>query len=63
MFFEINKALCEVFSGLDPLRLLDYPAEDVFELINGLAVYNKRQNKNGANRGGVIRKKADDSWF
>ena len=63
MFFEINKTLCEVYTGLDPIKLLDYPAEDVFDLINGLISYNNRNKKNKKNKSGVIRKKANDSWF
>lgn len=66
MFFDINKSLCEEFSGLDPIKLLDYPAEDVFNLINGLWDYNRRNNKTangGKNTSGVIRKKAGDDWF
>lgn len=66
MFFEINKSLCETYSGLDPIKLLDYPAEDVFDLINGLVDYNGRNNKrDGVSRSnnGVIRKKAGDDWF
>lgn len=60
MFFEIDKALCESFRGLDPIKLLDYPAEDVFDLINNMIAYNNRQNiaKKNANR-----KKAGDNWF
>lgn len=66
MFFEINKALCDTFPGLDPVKLLDYPAEDVFELINGLVAYNQRQeetNGNSTTSSGVIRKPAGDNWF
>ena len=66
MFFEINKALCDTFHGLDPVKLLDYPAEDVFELINGLVAYNQRQGKAKAystTSSGVIRKPAGDNWF
>lgn len=63
MFFEINKSLCEVYTGLDPIKLLDYPAEDVFDLINGLISYNGRNKKSKKNKSGVIRKKANDSWF
>lgn len=65
MFFDINKSLCEAFTGLDPIKLLDYPAEDVFELINGLSDHNKRNSKqdNKPNNNGVIRKKAGDDWF
>ena len=64
MFFDINKSLCETFTGLDPIKLLDYPAEDVFDLIKGLIDYNNRSEKQGAKqKGGVIRKKAADNWF
>ena len=62
MFFDINKTLCEVFTGLDPIKLLDYPAEDVFNLINNMVGYNsrnKKQNKNST----VIRRQASDNWF
>ena len=62
MFFDINKTLCEVFTGLDPIKLLDYPAEDVFDLINNMISYNsrnKKQNKNST----VIRREAGDNWF
>ena len=62
MFFDINKALCEAFTGLDPIKLLDYPAEDVFDLINNMISYNSRnstQNKNST----VIRRQAGDNWF
>lgn len=65
MFFEINKNLCDCYAGLDPIRLLDYPAEDVFDLINGLIGYSKRQKKDKGKNGtaGVVRKKAGDNWF
>ena len=65
MFFEINKNLCDCYAGLDPIRLLDYPAEDVFDLINGLIGYGKRQKKGKGNSGanGEVRKKAGDNWF
>lgn len=63
MFFEINKILCDTFTGLDPIKLLDYPAEDVFDLINGLTAYNKRDSKGAKKSSGVIRKKAGDDWF
>ena len=62
MFFDINKSLCETFSGLDPIKLLDYPAEDVFDLINNVIGHNsrnKKQNKNNT----VIRRQASDNWF
>jgi len=64
MFFDINKSLCEAFTGLDPIKLLDYPAEDVFDLINGLIAHNGRNKKqSGSTKSGVIRKKAGDDWF
>ena len=65
MFFDINKNLCEVFTGLDPIKLLDYPAEDVFNLIGDLLDYNNRQNKDkkvNAQGKEVIRVKAGDNW-
>lgn len=66
MFFEINKSLCDTFPGLDPVKLLDYPAEDVFELINGLVEHNQRQKSatgKSTTSSGVIRKPAGDNWF
>lgn len=63
MFFEINKTLCEAYSGLDPIKLLDYPAEDVFDLINNTVAYNKRNSKKSNNSNAVIRRKAGDNWF
>jgi hypothetical protein len=64
MFFDINKALCETYKGLDPIKLLDYPAEDVFDLINGLIAYNGRnKNESSSNNSGIIRKQAADNWF
>lgn len=62
MFFDINKVLCESYSGLDPIKLLDYPAEDVFNLINDTISFNKR-NKKEKNNSHVIRRPAGDNWF
>lgn len=62
MFFDINKALCEAYSGLDPIKLLDYPAEDVFELINNTSSYNKCNRKETKNNR-TIRRPAGDNWF
>ncbi len=62
MFFDINKALCESYSGLDPIKLLDYPAEDVFDLINNTINYNSRNSKQSKNST-VIRREAGDNWF
>jgi hypothetical protein len=64
MFFEINKSLCDSFTGLDPIKLLDYPAEDVFNLINDMISFNKRNNKKDKkNNNTVIRRPASDNWF
>ena len=64
LFFDINKSLCETYTGLDPIKLLYYPAEDVFNLINGLADYNNRQKKeNKQQNNKVIRRQAGDNWF
>ena len=62
MLFEINKSLCEAYSGLDPIKLLDYAAEDVFDLINNVISYNSR-NKKQSNNSTVIRRQAGDNWF
>lgn len=65
LFYDINKNLCETYKGLDPIKLLDYPAEDVFDLIAGTMDYNQRQNKASVHskNNGVIRKPAGDNWF
>lgn len=62
MFFDINKTLCEAYGGLDPIRLLDYPAEDVFDLVKNMITYNSK-NKKQSKKDTVIRKKAGDNWF
>jgi hypothetical protein len=62
MFFDINKALCEAYAGLDPIKLLDYPAEDVFDLINNTVSYNNRNNKE-VKHSNVTRRPAGDNWF
>ena len=63
MFFDINKALCESYSGLDPIKLLDYPADDVFDLINNTICFNKRNSKKKNINSSVIRREAGDNWF
>lgn len=66
MFFEINKSLCEAYSGLDPIKLLDYPAEDVIELINQTLSYGERHkgdNNFKSNNPNKIRRQASDNWF
>lgn len=54
-----------MYHALDPIKLLDYPAEDVFDLINGTIDYNSRNKQDGkaSGKNGVIRKKAGDDWF
>lgn len=62
--FDINKNLCEIYHGLNPLALLDYPAEDVFELIYNHIDYNRRHDSNNsATTPKVIRRQAGDNWF
>ena len=70
MFFDINKNLCDTFPALDPIKLLDYPAEDVFNLINDVIDYNDRKliedaknSKNSKNKKEVVRVPAPDTWF
>lgn len=63
MFFEINKNLCETYTGLDPIKLLDYSAEDVMDLISGLIDFNSRSESKNNSSSGVIRKRARDDWF
>lgn len=67
MFFDINKNLCDTFPALDPIKLLDYPAVDVFDLIVGTMDYNRRRQKENSGKAsdkkGVIRKQAGDNWF
>lgn len=74
MFFDINKSLCDTFPALDPIKLLDYPAEDVFNLINDVIDYNQRNKKEDvknskgvgvskSNKKEVIRIPASDTWF
>lgn len=64
MFHDINYNLCQTYQGLDPIKLLDYPAEDVFTLINDTIDYNQRQDKTDkVAKNGKVRKKASDNWF
>lgn len=64
MFFDINKNLCDMYTGLNPLELLNYPAEDVFNLISDTVDYNNRNDKNDNHKkSGVIRREASDNWF
>ena len=64
MFFEINRNLCQNYQGLDPIKLLDYPAEDVIDLINNTLSYNRRHSSTDkVDKPKVIRKPAGDNWF
>lgn len=62
MFYDINRILCEVYHGLDPIKLLNYPAEDVFDLINGVIDYSNR-SKTPKTKPDKIRRPAGDNWF
>lgn len=62
MFFDINKTLCEDYGGLDPIKLLNYPAEDVFDLIKNTIRYNSKKKKQ-SKKETVIRKPAGNNWF
>lgn len=63
MIFDVNKNLCDMYTGLNPLDLLNYPAEDVFNLINDTIDYNNRHSKDKPNKSGTIRRPASDNWF
>lgn len=64
MFYDINKGLCESYPALDPIKLGNYPAEEVFDLINSTIDYNSRQSKNNKkSSSGMVRKQAGDNWF
>lgn len=66
MFFEINKNISNMYSGLNPLNILDYPAEDVFNLIHDTIAYNKGQSEaaqHATKKKTVIRRPAGDDWF
>lgn len=52
-----------MYTGLNPLELLNYPAEDVFNLINDTIDYNNRHSKDKPNKSGTIRRPASDNWF
>ena len=60
MFFDIEHSMCLTYQGLSPLALLDYPAVDVFDLINGMIDYNLRQKEEERNKN---RRPAGDDWF
>lgn len=64
MLYEINLNLCQTYHGLDPIKLLNYPAEDVIELINQTVAYNGRKEVDKPkDTDKVIRKPAGDDWF
>lgn len=52
-----------MYAGLNPLELLNYPAEDVFTLITDTVDYNERNSKDTPKKSGVIRRQASDNWF
>ena len=50
-FAELNLSLCGQYKGMNPIELLDYPAEDVFQLINDMIDHNDRAEEE--NRGNL----------
>lgn len=46
MMYELNKSVCDTFPSLNPISILDYPAEDVFELIKQMVEYGERHPNN-----------------
>lgn len=62
--FRINHILCTTYPGMDPIRMLDQPWEDVFDLANGLMDYRNQEKKETTPDGKeIILRPADDSWF
>lgn len=55
-----------MYNGLNPLELLNYPAEDVFNLIYDQIDYINRQPKTtdtNRTKPNTIRRPAGDTWF
>lgn len=46
---------------MNPIELLDYPAEDVFQLINDMIDHNDREEEKAVEK--EIRVPAGDNWF
>ena len=61
-FAELNLSLCGQYKGMNPIELLDYPAEDVFQLINDMIDHNDRAEAEKAVEK-EIRVPAGDNWF
>lgn len=61
-FAELNLSLCQQYKGMNPIELLDYPAEDVFQLINDMVDHNDRAEEEKAVEK-EIRVPAGDNWF
>ena len=61
-FAELNLSLCRQYKGMNPIELLDYPAEDVFQLINDMVDHNDRAEEEKAVEK-EIRVPAGDNWF
>jgi hypothetical protein len=63
-FFEITVTLCNRFTGFDPVKVRQYPAQEIFLLLKRLVKYDERHAKHKRSSGnGVIRKQAGDDWF
>ena len=54
--------MCGQYKGMNPIELLDYPAEDVFQLINDMVDHNDRAEEEKAVEK-EIRVPAGDNWF
>ena len=61
-FAELNLSLCRQYKGMNPIELLDYPAEDVFQLINDMIDHNDRVEAEKTIEK-EIRVPAGDNWF
>jgi hypothetical protein len=57
--------LCDRFTNLNPIKVRQYPAHEVFLLMKRLTDYNNKSDKqkNISNKNDVIRRKAGDNWF
>ena len=60
MFFESTVNLCDRFTALDPVKVRNYPAHEIFLLFRRLSDYTDRHKKN---ENKVKRVQAGDDWF
>jgi len=64
----MSVTLCDRFHDLNPIKIRQYPAREVFLLIKRLLKHNQRQTERKHGEGatvqnGVIYKKAGDNWY